>query len=101
MAKKSPGEQETKISVRVTPRASTNAVTGYVDGVLHIRLTAPPVEGAANEACCAFVAGLLGVAKSNVSVSGGAHNRNKVLLVKGQPSEQVSQVLASLGATGS
>jgi hypothetical protein len=84
-----------KISVRVTPRASANVVTGYREGVLHVRLTAPPVEGAANEACCAFVAAILGVSKSQVSVSGGAHNRNKVLAIRGLSLEQVEQRLAS------
>jgi len=93
--KKDPQEPVAKLSVRVTPRASTNAATGYVDGLLTIRLTAPPVEGAANEACCAFVAGLLGVGKSQVSVSGGAHNRNKVLAIRGLTPSQVQEALAS------
>lgn len=56
-------EETAKVSVRVTPRASSNAVSGFRDGVLHLRLTAPPVEGAANEACRAFVAEILGVPK--------------------------------------
>ena len=92
MAKKllPPDELVTKVSVRVTPRASTNTVTAYVDGVAQIRLTAPPVEGAANESCCVFVAGVLGIAKSQVSVSGGAHNRNKVLAIRGLSSEEIA-----------
>lgn len=96
MAKKDvSGDLTTKLDVRVTPRASTNAMTGYVDGVLSLRLTAPPVEGAANEACCAFVAGLLGVSKSQVTVAGGTKSRNKVLSITGMSSEQVSARLAS------
>jgi uncharacterized protein (TIGR00251 family) len=90
------GSAETvKISVRVTPRASTNSVTAYVDGVLHVRLTAPPVEGAANEAVCGFVAGLLNLPKSSVSIAGGAHNRNKVLLVTGLSRDQAEERLSA------
>lgn len=96
MAQKKSEEPVAKIAVRATPRASTNAAIGYVDGVLTVRLTAPPVEGAANEACCAFVAGLLNVAKSSVSVAGGAHSRNKILSVTGLSSEQAAQRLTSL-----
>ena len=45
-----------RLSVRLTPRASSNAVLRYEDGVLFLRLTAPLIEGAANAACCAYVA---------------------------------------------
>jgi len=95
MAKKSDDEPVAKLSVRVTPRASTNAVVGYIDGVLSVRLTAPPVEGAANEACCTFVAGVLGVSKSHVTVAGGAHNRNKVLAIRGLTPSELQRALAS------
>ena len=47
---------QTRLSVRLTPRASSNAVLRYEDGVLFLRLTAPLIEGAANAACCAYVA---------------------------------------------
>ena len=50
-----------ELKVRVQPRASRNEVTGWRDGVLSVRLTAPPVEGAANRACRDFLADLLGV----------------------------------------
>ena len=47
---------QTRLSVRLTPRASSNAVLRYEGGVLFLRLTAPLIEGAANAACCAYVA---------------------------------------------
>src|SRR5207245_2825850 len=49
------------ISIRVQPRASRNAVVGWTGDTLNIRLTAPPVEGAANTACLKFLADLLDV----------------------------------------
>ena len=85
-----------RLSVRVTPRASANAVTGYANGVLAIRLTAPPVEGAANSACCAYVADLLSIAKSRVSVAQGAKSRDKVLSITAMSLEELQRVLASL-----
>jgi uncharacterized protein (TIGR00251 family) len=78
MAAKMP---ETRLSVRVTPRASKNSVMRYKDGVLYIRLAAPPVEGAANNACCVFVAKLLRLRASQVAVCSGLKSRDKVLVI--------------------
>ena len=88
---KPPQEETPKmwLSVRLTPRASSNAVLRYEGGVLHLRLTAPPVEGAANAACCAYVAALLGLRPSQVMVSHGYKSRDKVLTVSGISEETV------------
>jgi uncharacterized protein (TIGR00251 family) len=91
-------ELTVRISVRVTPRASTNAVASYVDGVVGVRLTAPPVEGAANEACCAFIANALGVPKSRVRLVGGAKSRSKTLEVTGTSAAEVEQKLRAASA---
>jgi|GEM_PF-283684 len=69
------------ISVRVTPRASRNEVVGVVDGRLRIRLQAPPVEGAANKALTAFLADVLNVPSSSVSVDRGQTGREKIVRV--------------------
>ena len=71
------------LRVRVTPRSAKNEVIGYAEGVLGLRLTAPPVEGAANAACCELVAKLLGIPKSHVQVAKGQTAREKTLLVEG------------------
>lgn len=71
------------VRVRVTPRSSRNEIIRYEGGVLHVRITSPPVDGAANIACCEFVAGLLGVPKSSVSVVKGHKSREKTLVVEG------------------
>jgi uncharacterized protein len=71
------------LRVRVQPRASRNAVSGEREGALVVRLTAPPVEGAANEALARFLGKALGVAPSAVSVVSGATGRNKVVRVAG------------------
>lgn len=71
------------LRVRVTPRASKNEIIRYEDGLLHVRLSAPPVDGAANSACCELVARLLRVPKSGVSVVKGQKLREKTLAVEG------------------
>ena len=86
-------EPQTRLAVRVTPRASSNAVVRYVGDALYLRLMAPPVEGAANEACAEFVAGLLGLRPAQVSVVGGHKSRDKVLLVTGLRGEEVRERL--------
>jgi hypothetical protein len=71
------------LRVRVQPRASRDAVSGEREGALVVRLTAPPVEGAANEALARFLGKTLGVAPSAVRVVSGATGRNKVVSVAG------------------
>ncbi len=70
------------LSVRVQPKASRNAIQGVHGEALKIALTAPPVDGAANKACIAFVAKKLGLPKSAVAILSGKTNRNKRLLLR-------------------
>jgi len=74
-----------RLVVRVTPRASSNAVVRYDGTMLFLRLTAPPVEGAANAVCCAFVADLLGLRPVQATVRSGHKSRDKVLEITGLP----------------
>ncbi len=83
-----------RLSVRLTPRASSNAVVRYQAGVLFLRLSAPPVECAANAACCAYVADLLGLRPSQVSVCHGHKSRDKVLAITGLSEETVRERLS-------
>lgn len=71
------------LRVRVTPRARSEALAGERDGALLVRLTAPPVEGAANEALGRFLGKALGVPASRVRVIAGERGRNKTVSVTG------------------
>jgi len=71
------------LRVRVQPRASRDAITGFRDDVLSMRVSAPPVEGAANAAVTALLAEALGVAPSTVRVVRGEHGRDKVVRIDG------------------
>lgn len=70
-------------AVRVVPRSSRNQIVGVEGGALKIKLTAPPVEGAANAALIEFVAEWLGVRRSAVSIVSGDKARNKFVRVSG------------------
>jgi uncharacterized protein (TIGR00251 family) len=70
------------VNVFVQPRASRNQVAGLHGEALKLRLTAPPVDGAANRMCIAFLADLLEVPKSTLEIVAGHSSRNKQVLVR-------------------
>jgi uncharacterized protein len=76
-------------AVRVHPRAKKDAITGELGDALKVALTAPPVEGKANDACIAFFAKLLKVPRSSVSIAAGLTSRNKVVRVTALSAEEV------------
>ncbi len=78
------------MAVKVVPRASREGLAGVQDGGLRIRLTAPPVEGAANRALVEFVAGLLDVPIREVEILSGHGSRRKVVAVKDLAPEEVA-----------
>jgi uncharacterized protein len=81
-------------AVRVHPRAKKNAITGEIGDALKVALTAPPVDGKANEACIEFFADLLKVPRSSVTIAAGLTSRNKVIRVVGMSSDEVRRRLA-------
>jgi uncharacterized protein (TIGR00251 family) len=70
-------------AVKVHPRAKKNAITGELGDALKVALTAPPVEGKANEACIEFFAKLLEVPRSSITIAAGQTSHNKVIRVIG------------------
>ena len=71
------------VSIRLQPRARRDEVVGERGEAIVIRVTAPPVDGKANAALCAFVARAASVAPSRVSVVRGQTSRDKVVRVEG------------------
>ncbi|MBJ7332931.1 MAG: DUF167 domain-containing protein [Solirubrobacteraceae bacterium] len=72
-----------RIAVRLQPRARRDEVVGVRGDAIVIRVTAPPVDGRANAALCAFVAKRARVPKSAVRVAIGAGARDKVVEADG------------------
>ena len=84
-----------RLAIRLQPRASRNQVVGMMGDRLKIALTAPPVEGAANAACQAYLAELFGVSKGSVRLVGGEKSRDKLWEIAGDPA-RLSVIAASL-----
>ncbi|MEX2374535.1 MAG: DUF167 domain-containing protein [Dehalococcoidia bacterium] len=72
-----------RITVRLTPRASRDEIVGERDGVLLVRVTAPPVDGAANDALVRILAKALRVSRGSISIVSGATSRTKVVEIDG------------------
>src|SRR5215813_4308042 len=81
------------LAVRLQPRASRDEISGAVEGVLKIRLTAPAVENRANEALCEFLAALLKRPKSAVRILGGERGRTKLVAVDGVTRQEIETLL--------
>jgi uncharacterized protein len=82
-----------RVTVKVHPRAKRTAVTGRLGEAWKLDLTAPPVEGRANEECVRYFAELAGVARSRVRVVMGASARLKVVEVEGVGQEELERRL--------
>jgi uncharacterized protein YggU (UPF0235/DUF167 family) len=72
-----------RLAVRLVPRGGADRIDGVVDGALRVRVAAPPVDGAANEALLRVVADALGVPRSRVRLAAGASSRHKLIEVDG------------------
>lgn len=82
-----------RIAVYVQPRAKRTEFAGRHGTDLKIRVAAPPVEQAANEALLAFVVSRLGVRQRDVRLVAGAASRRKVLEIVGLAAEQIENLL--------
>ena len=89
-----------RFRVRLQPRASRNEIAGVLDGALRVRLHAPPVDGAANDALVALLADLLDVPRRGVRIVTGATSRTKTVEVHGVSPADVERLTgASEGET--
>ena len=86
-----------EIDVRVIPRARRDEVGGERGGRLVVRLTAPPVDGAANAALCRFVARCAGVPARRVSIVRGQTSRDKVVRVEGLTAAELRASMTGAG----
>ncbi|RJP90938.1 MAG: YggU family protein [Desulfobacteraceae bacterium] len=93
--------------IHVQPKASKNVIVGLHDNALKIRLTAPPVDGAANKMCVHFLSKELGVPKSAIEIVAGQTSRTKHICISfppdaspapsmDHPSEQLIRTIKSL-----
>ena len=96
-------EDGVRLALRLTPRASRNGVDGIIRdaegrSLLKLRLVAPPVEGAANEALIAFLAKTLSLRKADITIRSGETSRVKILHLAGDSAALLQKLDAWLGA---
>lgn len=82
-----------ELKLYVQPRASRNKVVGLHDDALKVKLTAPPVDGAANRECTAFLGKLCKLPKSSVMLIAGESSRHKRFLLAGVDASHVESLL--------
>lgn len=82
-----------RLTLHIQPRAGRTGVAGRYGDALKLRLAAPPVDGAANEALVRFLAERLDVPRARITLVGGATSRRKVVEVEGVVAEAVREVL--------
>ena len=84
----------TAISVKVIPRAKKNEVAGLMeDGSVRIRITAPPVEGAANQALIEYLSKLLNIHKNQIEIVAGLSSERKLVSLLGISPQSVEDIL--------
>ncbi len=84
---------QTRILARVRPNARRSEVTGYVEGILEVRVAAPPVKGRANQALIALLSDVLDVPGNSIAIEKGLTSRNKTISVTGLGQDQATALL--------
>ena len=88
--------------IQVTPRASRAGIAGVQEEALKVKVTALPVEGAANEACIKLLAKELGLKKSQMEIFAGTKSRRKTVMIKeitkAELEKRIKGILQELGA---
>ena len=82
-----------ELRILVQPRAGRDQVVGVHGEELKVRLAAPPVDGAANDACCGFLAKLCKLPRARVTLTAGATSRHKRVLLEGVEANSVLTLL--------
>ncbi|NIQ01709.1 MAG: YggU family protein [Nitrospinaceae bacterium] len=85
-----------QFSATIQPRSAKNAIMGVHNQTLKIKLTSPPVDGAANESCIRFLAKTFGLSPSRVSIVKGETRRNKTIRFEGMDETEFMNLLNSL-----
>jgi uncharacterized protein (TIGR00251 family) len=91
-------EEGIVLNLHIQPRASKNEVCGVQDNALKIRLTSPPVDGAANKLCREFLADLFHVPKSAVEIISGETSRHKRVRIANRDTERLRSIVENLSS---
>lgn len=84
-----------EIRIYVQPRSSKNEIAGVHDNAIKIKITSPPLDGAANLLLIKFLSKKLGVSKSRISLISGGKSRNKVVNIEGLSKDEAASLLGT------
>ncbi|MEA1958277.1 MAG: DUF167 domain-containing protein [Chloroflexota bacterium] len=79
----------TTLTIQVQPNARRNEVLGFTEGILRLKIAAPPVEGKANKEGISYLSKVLDVAKSGITIERGHTSRTKVISIEGMDRERL------------
>lgn len=85
--------RETKLTIWVQPGAKKNEVVGEIEGAIKVKIAAPPVEGKANKELIAFIAKILSLKKSAITIESGESSRRKIVAIEGMSAEEARKIL--------
>ncbi len=88
--------KQARIVAHVRPNAGRSEVIGYAEGVLQVRLAAPPVKGKANQALIALLSDILKVPRSSIAIEKGLTSRKKMIAITGLGQDQTTALLERL-----
>lgn len=87
-----------RFNIRVVPKSSKNILSIMDEGVVKLKIKAPPVDGKANEACVKFLAGVFNVSKSSITIVSGHKSKTKLIEVVGEPDVLIALLSEKLEA---
>ncbi len=89
-------KEETRLTVIVQPNAGRNQIKDYREGILYLKIAAPPTEGKANRELVGYLGEILGIAKSRISVEKGLRAKKKLISIGGMSPGQISELISGL-----
>ena len=93
-------KEQARIVVWVQPDSSRNDILGFKEGVLRLKIAAPPVKGKANQELVKFLSDIFGVSKSSLTIEKGMTGKRKVIGISGLTQARVKERLERLGMQG-
>ncbi|MBN2568515.1 MAG: YggU family protein [Deltaproteobacteria bacterium] len=87
-------EEGAVFHVRVLPRASRCEIVGIQGDALKIKITAPPVDGKANDECIKFLSDRLGIKKARISIIAGQASKNKKIAISGATERDMKAIFS-------
>ena len=93
-------DNQINISLKISPNAARNEIIGFKEGILQVKVAAPPVKGKANTELIAFLSKTLDVGKSSLSLIKGHTSRNKVIAIQGMNQNDIITRLSPIFSSG-